>query len=297
MVAKQQSKYWKSVDAAACEPREQVEEMSYTIPEILKAHRQYYLYTQHNMMEVPLITEKLDSQFSGQIMSTSDLLENETIVLFVHEFGNLRVELESSASCDVMLHNAYLLDTSKLIMEWVLREKFALVDLNLFPKPVEKHNVTRSKPVDVDAPAKQVIIYLWDNFIQLSNAKRVIVLGHGPGCKSVIELFNKRGVGAMKTVKAIIQVLGLNDTPATPTVGQTDELRQWFRTNSLLISSSSHTMNAGREKSQLFRRHGSLMAIDEPQSVKLIQAAMPGIRDFVKERLDDKAEEGAANPS
>lgn len=71
------------------------------------------------------------------------------------------MELESSASCDVMLHNAYLvspfrlgsdapfdrfaqLDTSKLIMEWVLREKFALVDLNLFPKPVEKHNVTVS---------------------------------------------------------------------------------------------------------------------------------------------------------
>jgi histone deacetylase 6 len=102
-VAMEQSKYWKNIDPKACEPREgrnhgsacvhilmslaEVEEMAFSIPgtwlfcgyqldwlehirfaEILKAHRQHYLYTQHQMLQVPLMTEELESRFGTQIM-------------------------------------------------------------------------------------------------------------------------------------------------------------------------------------------------------------------------------------
>ena len=40
------------------------------ITEILKAHRQHYLYTQHNMMQVPLINPELEERFATQIMCT-----------------------------------------------------------------------------------------------------------------------------------------------------------------------------------------------------------------------------------
>ncbi|KAG5648501.1 hypothetical protein DXG03_003112 [Asterophora parasitica] len=70
LVAQQQSKYWKSVDPKACEPREGLEEITFSIPEILKAHRQHYLYTHHDMMQVPLITAELEKRFSTQIMCT-----------------------------------------------------------------------------------------------------------------------------------------------------------------------------------------------------------------------------------
>ncbi|EEB90165.1 hypothetical protein MPER_11667, partial [Moniliophthora perniciosa FA553] len=68
LVAKEQSKYWKSVDPKACEPREEVEAITFSIPEILKAHRQHYLYTEHGMMQVPLLGEELDKKFSSQII-------------------------------------------------------------------------------------------------------------------------------------------------------------------------------------------------------------------------------------
>lgn len=39
--------------------------------EILKAHRQHYLYTQHGMLQVPLMTEELEERFGTQIMCSS----------------------------------------------------------------------------------------------------------------------------------------------------------------------------------------------------------------------------------
>ncbi|EGN99896.1 hypothetical protein SERLA73DRAFT_180181 [Serpula lacrymans var. lacrymans S7.3] len=100
-VAVEQSKYWKSVNPKACEPREDVTENTFSIPEILKAHRQHYLYSKHNMLQVPLMTAEYEERFGTQVMCTNDLLENKTLVVFVHEFGNLRVELNKKphATC------------------------------------------------------------------------------------------------------------------------------------------------------------------------------------------------------
>ncbi|KAF6761227.1 histone deacetylase clr3 [Ephemerocybe angulata] len=292
LVAKQQSRFWKSVDAAACEPREEVDKISFSIPEILKAHRQYYLYTTHEMMQIPLMNEALESRFSGQVMSTPDLLENNTIVLFVHEFGNLRMELESSARCDVHLHNSYLIDLSKEMVEWVTKEGYALVDMNLFPKPVEKQNVTRNRQ-NIDESAKDVLTYIWDNLIQLSDASRVIVLGHGPGCRAVTELLTRRAVGMMKKVKVFIQVVGLQDSPHTP--GNSEDLRTWCKQNSVIMSPATHPMHLGKDKPGVLKKHSRVFPIDEPHSVQLIQRAMPVIRDYIKDKLGE-ANGAAAAP-
>jgi len=35
--------------------------------EILKAHRQHYLFTQHGMLQIPLVSKELEDRFSAQI--------------------------------------------------------------------------------------------------------------------------------------------------------------------------------------------------------------------------------------
>lgn len=65
--------------------------------------------------------------------------------------GNLRVELDGTPFCDVNMEHSYLvhfhlftrvimtnlvqIDFSKELIAWVKSENFALVDVNLFPKP------------------------------------------------------------------------------------------------------------------------------------------------------------------
>ena len=137
LVAKEQSKYWKNINIKACEPKEGFYSFVYQyfqfrltsifqtlksshllflvrylreffIPvllrasaELLKAHRQDYMYQKFDMLEVPLMHDDVREKFSAQIMCSwvynplgfletnyirrKDLLDNEVLVVFAHE--------------------------------------------------------------------------------------------------------------------------------------------------------------------------------------------------------------------
>ncbi|KAJ8076512.1 Histone deacetylase hda1 [Marasmius tenuissimus] len=258
LVAKEQSKYWKSVDPKWCEPREAVEPMAFSIPEILKAHRQHYLCTTHNMMTVPLLGEELERKFSSQIMCSQDLFENDTMVVFLHEFGNLRTELESAASCDVKLEKSYLVDFSKELISWIKEEGYSLLDVNLFPKPTPPIVMSkRSKPASDHE--RQLAIYLWDNYIQLSSAQKIVLVGHGPGGHAIMGLLDGRMTSAMNTVRAVIQVVGHANVPAVPKFS--DDLRKWYAKNSYVVLPARHRVLGPEVRAKDLRRHGNLCPI------------------------------------
>ena len=85
-VALEQSKYWRSVNPKACEPREgknftfltvipfatlctEMDEITFSIPEILKGHRQHFLYSQYKMLQVPLMPA-YEERYGSQVMCT-----------------------------------------------------------------------------------------------------------------------------------------------------------------------------------------------------------------------------------
>jgi histone deacetylase 6 len=105
LVAKEQSKYWKSINIRACEPSEGLKSCpifvsktyflsqnlrnshltfqvrllralflsSITVfAEILKAHRQDYMYSTFGMLEVPLMHDDVREKFSAQVMCSWD---------------------------------------------------------------------------------------------------------------------------------------------------------------------------------------------------------------------------------
>ncbi|KAG6820251.1 hypothetical protein H0H93_003415 [Arthromyces matolae] len=272
LVAREQSKYWKSIDLKACEPKE----------EILKAHRQHYLYTHHDMMQIPLLTVELEKRFSSQIACTSDIFENETMVVFLHEFGNLRIEIQSSATLNVEMERSYLLDFSKQLVSWVKKEGYSLLDANLFPKPASNILLVQRNKATEDF-SKDILLYLWDNYVQLSSARSVILIGHGPGSRPIMDLLERRTASVMKSVKGVIQIIGHSNVPATPKY--MDELTEWYRKNSFVVLPSSHRVLTPTLKPKDLRRHGELIPIDESQVVKLIQRALPGISEFVAQQL------------
>ncbi|KXN85388.1 Histone deacetylase clr3 [Leucoagaricus sp. SymC.cos] len=288
LVAKEQSKYWKSVDPRACEPREEYEDIAVSIPEILKAHRQHYLYTTYGMMQIPLLGPEMENRFSTQFMCSSDLFTNKTLVVFIHEFGNLRMELESSATCDIDLERSYLIDFSKSLVEWVKTAGYSLLDANLFPKP--------STTTAVDDIAYHTLVYVWDNYIQLSGATKIVLIGHGPGCQSLIRLMDRRPSGIMKCVKAVVQVVGPQKTPTMPTVSE--DIRNWYRKHSFVLVPPTHPILGPHTKSKDLRKHGTIIPIDETRQIKLITTGLPAIKDIVSQvTATPKPVNSAAKPN
>jgi len=198
----------------------------------------------------------------------------------VHEFGNLRLELESSATCDVHLERSYLIDFSKELIAWVKKEGFSLLDSNLFPKP---SNVPLSRGKVMEDIGRDVLIYLWDNYVQLSSAQRIILIGHGPGCKPLIDLVNRRVTSVTKSVKAIVQVIGPQKSPSFPL--DIEDARNWYEQCSLVVIPSTHPITGPVMKPKDIRRHGTIVPIDAIRQIHVISHGLPGIKQFVKEKL------------
>jgi histone deacetylase 6 len=232
------------------------------------------------MMQVPMMTPELEGRFSSQVMCTPDIFENKTLVVFVHEFGNLRLELESSATCDVQLERSYLIDFSKELVAWVRKEGYALLDANLYPKPSTTIQLRHKSFEDV---GRDIMTYLWDNYIQLSSAQSVVLIGHGPGCRPLIDLVNRRAMTVTKFVKAFIQVIGLQKMPSFP--ADLEDARVWYQNCSLVIVPSAHPMMSPLVKPKDIRRHGTILPIEETRQIKLIAQGLPAIKQFVNEEL------------
>ncbi|KAL1759399.1 hypothetical protein FB107DRAFT_270971 [Schizophyllum commune] len=288
LVAQEQSKYWKNVDPKACLPKEEIEDLAHTIPDLLKAHRQYYLYTEHDMMTIPILNPDLERAFSSQIISTPDVFEKDIMVVLVHEFGNLRTELQNLATCDLNIEKSYLVDFSKQIINWVTSMGYSLIDINLYPKasapattPMHKRYHYKAR----DDLERNVLCYVWDNFIQLSGAKHVVLIGHGPGCKTLVDVMEMRAAGIKRLVRALVQVVGTSPSLTVPNA-EDPQLIEWYGEHSLAILSSSHPDLRPNVKRK-FKRLGPFTAIDDPQSYRVIMTAFPDIKSFIREQLKE----------
>lgn len=81
---------------------------------------------------------------------------------------------------------------------------------------------------------------------RLTDARKIVLIGHGPGTQALMHLLNNRGgrpflppaycrfsskrsiaaVGLMRSVKGVIQVVGDWNVPATP--ADNPDVRSWY---------------------------------------------------------------------
>ena len=145
---------------------------------------------------------------------------------------------------------------------WVRREGYALVDVNLYPKPVEVHNVTVSYSNGISSAVLIAVVFpaqsqgcrrqrprcpgvslgqlhpvrrhrnlylLWGLIThRLSSAQKVVLIAHGPGCRPLADFLKSRATGAMKMVKGVVEVVGLQHMPQPAGSSNNEELREWF---------------------------------------------------------------------
>jgi len=213
-----QSRYWNSIDPKACEPMEEVAPAQVTIPDLIKAYRAHYLTRDCQMLEIPYVDEDLRNNFAAQTFASEDILNAETVVLFAHDFGDLRAELEGRLECKIRVENSYLVDSSRNLIEWCRARGMGLIDVNVFSQPL-----TTPGQVDPSNLTKSALTYLWDNYIEISNAKDVVLIAFGAACQAMMGLMQARSV--QRLVRAVVQVAG-HYTNIPKASGET--MRNWY---------------------------------------------------------------------
>ncbi|KAF8530591.1 hypothetical protein BU17DRAFT_79428 [Hysterangium stoloniferum] len=293
-VTMQQSQYWKCMHPKAVEPRDEVQAHTLSIPELLKLYRADYLFRAHKMYQIPFVDESLESRFNGQIVCT-------TLVVFMHDLCNLRVELDGKTHCNVQQEKSYLVDSTKQLIEWVTNsEEYGYIDLNLNAQPIPQTRLHHATAKSADQAVREAVVYVWDNYIEhvrLSEAQNVVFICHGPGCRATMSLLPARDV--KRKVQAIVHIVAKGLPPKAPQ----DEMQSWYRTRSLVFVPKDNSL-LGDSPKRILKRYGNVRPLgklyyvpflidhsakgifllqDIDSSVRMLSAALPFIQAFVTE--------------
>jgi len=173
-----------------------------------------------------------------------------------------------------------MVDFSKSLIGWILQQKYAILDVNVYPKPFMTSTM-KNKDANDDYSG-DLMVYLWDNYIQLTEARKIVLVGHGPGCQALMYLLNHRSSSAMRWVKGIIQVVGHPNVPSTPR--DHPELRKWYYSRSAVFLPDGHRLLATVSP---LKKHGRIHKAEEQKPIKLMIKSFDRIKTYIPKMFDD----------
>ncbi|CEL60590.1 histone deacetylase 6/10 [Rhizoctonia solani AG-1 IB] len=283
-VARIQSQYWHCIHASSLEPSDTVDETTIHLPELFKAWRREHALKDFGLYEFPWAVPELDDSYNGQLLISENVNSQHTLVMFVHDFGNISTELLTMKQLNIELENAWIIDTTREFLEWCKSQQFSIIDLNMHPLIPQNEELPSEK--ERQETAKQAVISAWDNLAELSDAREIVVVAHGTAGLSVMGLIDERFQNFRNKVKAVVQVCGIHTIPSVPKF-QT-ETRKWYFKNSMVIIPKNHPIYLS--DSQIQRKHGKVQQSTEERVTKVMRTSLPLIQQFITERVTPRSE-------
>ncbi|CAE6460153.1 unnamed protein product [Rhizoctonia solani] len=252
--------------------------------ELFKAWRREHALKDFGFYEFPWAIPELDDYYNGQLLISGNISTQHTLVMFVHDFGNISTELLTMRQLDIKLENSWIIDTTRDFLQWCKSQEFSVIDLNMHPLIAINEDLPSEK--QRRETAKDAVISAWDNLAELSDAREIVIVAHGTAGLSVMGLINERFQNLRTKVKAVVQVCGMHTIPAVPKFQ--DEMRRWYFKNSMVILPKDHPIY--HSDAQIQRKHGQVQQSSEERVTLVMRASLPIIQQFISARVTPRSE-------
>ncbi|KAN0063072.1 Histone deacetylase hda1 [Thecaphora frezii] len=299
-VAHIQSKYWSNVVTTSVHAADAAGDASVgklRISDLLRSHRRYALHQRYDLDLVP-IQQRIHHAEAGQALATPDILDNETVVFFAHDMGNLRADpVALNTTCEREL--GYIVDSSTKVLDWAHAKGYAILDVNVLQQlPDENIPAFKTTGKSVTAADKQfhqdvtqLLVYLFDNLISLSKVRNLVLIGHGMATHGILSLLDERRKVWAQTA-AVVNVIGMHTIPeVSPKHSDSVALRKWYYKRSKVITSALHPV--WNDEDGPTRRMGKVEASPEVKTIKVLDSSFPDIAAFIESKLRQHMARGA----
>ncbi|KAH9810357.1 hypothetical protein DFH28DRAFT_1034147 [Melampsora americana] len=210
-----QAEFWKNLPRGLMTQDDlAMERLNIPISDVLGMHRSYDMHHTHNLCAIPLqdtTSTALTSTYTNKIMVSENVYETETIVLFMHDLGNIRNELHVQ-STNLNDEKTALLEGNARMMKWLNQHEYGIIDVHVSP-PSTSDLATDglAKKVERKKAIKELVNWLWTQFITLADCENVVLICLGEGCRSLPPLLSIKGIH--EKLKASVYVPTLNRIP------------------------------------------------------------------------------------
>lgn len=252
----------------------------------VRDHQRTALFEKYNFSTLPLFIEKLpdtQSYNASTILCSPDIYENDKIVIIVHDPSRIWARRDPITG-DLDPANAVTVDKSLDFIEWALKEKWGVIDINIPITVTGKDDVTYN---NINT-SQDILLYLWDNFLHFFKAQKIAFIGVGEAYNGIIHLCGHRDVRNL--VKASINFVD-KATALRAVISTIDEsIVDWFFRNSLVFTSSKHSCWGDKDTGNTKRprkKYGRVLRADVEGLDGIIDERFDEVCTFIQESLED----------
>lgn len=284
-----QAEFWKSLPRGLVTADDlTTERLNIPISDILGLHRSYDMNQTHNLCAIPLkdtTSAALTNTYTNKILVSENVYETETVVLFMHDLGNIRNGSQGQPA-NFNDEKIALLEGNARIMKWIKQREYGLIDVQVSP-PSTSDLATDglTKKVERKRAIKELINWLWTQFITLADCENLVLICLGEGCKSLQPLLSIKGIG--EKLKASVYVPALSRIPPPKLSSELD----WYQRLSMAIYPQEPSKDDALPISNDISSHGLKLSTIHTRPTDIFRHEWEKIASFIAVKL------GSANRS
>ena len=260
--------------------------------DIIREHQSTVLFNNHQMVNLYVFRPKISKSFEKQVLATRNYRAASHLLVIFHDPPEVAGSVDALTG-KIDLHGMTSFDAINSYIAWAVKRKFGVVDVNI-PKFLtgisDTHGLEDDETIKISKATKELAVYLWENYLEACEARKVVFLGAGEAYKGILEILNTRtwdNVGKFAGAAGCID----EQTTLRPCSEQfmTDFARTYFRSTSLFVSHEHPAWDASRKK--FSKKWGRLARSPYKGLSKMLVEHRAEIRAFLLERAGLPADE------
>ncbi|KAH3670322.1 hypothetical protein WICMUC_004891 [Wickerhamomyces mucosus] len=248
---------------------------NFNLQEVIRNKQAQDLFTRHNFISLPLLNDKGNSDADDQILASPEIYDSDIIVISVHDPAEVWGKVDPSTGL-INPSGSTIIDSTIKLINWSLDQKYGFIDINI-PDGAGVDNITSSQ---------EVLLYLWDNYIQYFKASKISFVGFGESYSGIIHLLGHRETRSV--VKAAIAIIDRKQL--RPLVPLLDEgVSDWFYRNSLIFTSKYHSCwgSGGGDSKKPRKKFGRVLKSDSDGLDNIWEERFEECTDFILDSIED----------
>lgn len=274
-VCLEQSKYWRCMAPLAFNHIPPVGG-STRLHDVVRSYQAQNLRSEFNMIPLPLLEDRASASFENQALSTTNFHTASTLIFYIHDAP----EIWTNPSADqsrLSLHESYMPDTATMFLQWGISRGFGLIDINV---PAILSGLQDNSSYGIQDETARLTKYIWDNYMELSDARHIIFLAIGESCPGIVNMLSVKDV--TRRVRAVVNIYG--KVPLRPLITVEDSLIDWYHSNSLCFTTSNNDCWSAPKKPK--RKFGKAIRGTASNMDQLVHECFAKATEFILEQID-----------
>ncbi|KAK7921340.1 hypothetical protein PG985_009362 [Apiospora marii] len=259
--------------------------------DVIRGYQRQVLAEKCSLIPLYIQREALFKSFENQVLISPGIMEKRKIIMVIHDPPEL-VAMPDLIDNKVDPHNAFVMDGVTSYIEWAHQNDFGIIDTNI------PHYITHPEDTDpyiqgadertLGIQMKELMNYIWDNYLQLWEAEDIFLLGVGNAYLGVKLLLTERH--CKDRISGVINFVTGNLRPVKSSVDE--DLSGWYKRNSLVYVANDHAcwVDADMAKKVSKKRFGGVKKSHQTGLNKMMHAHAGEVHEWIAERVtSDKA--------